>query len=351
MKITNVKEGTRIFNKVNGREYEVTSVPEGASASSFGILAVAVNPETNEIYDSVDMDRDTVVLTEKNAICFKTLFIPKDTTVPVGYTVSDGILCRNDAQVTEQGQIVVESIIHALPGYLVLAVKPKTDEAGMIDLFTYNVERDRFQKLIRSSSIPMPKVVLEKENSVVLGYNKTYMEDVLDENGEKTGEEKEVFDGASLILVHDERADSVRFDNPVNLGLIPVAGSQGMYLIESKAAGTDEAEEINPAYYEIFVKEEYISMELLAYNLNARIVSASAVTLYDRGLFLKGEDFILYNDLRIDSPLVKQMPGKYLVDITYGEHEVTVTLVDEDYNTSSIVRKNTKDRGYIVSLV
>lgn len=351
MKIANVKAGTRVLNKVNGREYEITCVPVFSKSSS-GITAEAVNPEINAVYDAADTERDEVLLTEQNAICFSTLSVPKDTNVPEGYTVKDGILFKDNKQVTEQGQIVVNSIIHALPGYLVLAVKPRTDKAGMTDLFTYNVERDRFQKLIRRSSIPMPEVVLEQENFVVLGYSKTHMEDVLDENGEKTGEENEVFDGAALILVHDEKADSVRFDSPVKLELIPVAGSQDMYLIESAAMGSDgEAEENKPSYDEIFVKEHYISSETLAYAPNKHIVSASAVTLYDKGLLLKGEDFIMYNDLRIDSPLVSQMSGSYLVDITYGEHEVTVTLADENYNTSSIVRKNTKDRGYIVSLV
>lgn len=352
MKITSTtKEGTRVLNKVNGKVYEMVSVPDGTTDST-DILAVNVNPETDMVYDVSEEERDTVTITEQNAICFKTLSVPKDTNVPSGYTVSNGILYKNEEPVTEQGQIVVDNIVCALPGYLVLAVKPKTDAGdGMIDLFSYNVERDRFKKLIRAS-IPMPRVVLKQKESVVLGYSKTHTEDVLDEDGEKTGKEKEIFDGAALMLVHDERVDSVMFHRPVNLVLLPVAGGQGLYLIEAgKVAFGEEVEETKPYYYEIFVKEDSVSSETLAYEPDAPVVSASVVTLYDRGLFLKGKDYILYNDLRIDSPLVAQMPGEYLVDITYGDHEVTVTLADENYNTASIVRKNTKDRGYIVTRV
>lgn len=350
MKITDVKVGTRAFNKVNGLTYQVTGIT-GTGKSMVATLET-IDAETSEVLDTADENYDAVTITEGNDICFKNIYTPANTEIPDGYSVENGCLMKDGEPVTEQGQIVVDSIIAELPGYLVIGVKPRTETDNLIDLFSYDPEKDNFRKLIRSSSIPTPKIIMRKENAVVLGYSKTHSEPVLDEDGKETDECKEVFDCAALMIVHDKKVDAVRFSRPIDLELLPIKGSKTQYLLGTTKAVDDDnvVSESKPYYREIEITEDCIYENDIYRQPLRTVESAALVNIEAGGIVLKGKDFILYNDLRIDSPLAEKIPGSYLVDITCGEHEVTVTMADEDYNISSIVRKDTRDRGYIVSI-
>lgn len=348
MKITDVKVGTRVMNKVNGASYEVVDVQKGSNISA---VAVIIDPETNAIVPTGGKGYDDITISEKNAICFRITFWPKDETLPEGYTVADGQLLIDGKPVTEQGQIFVNEIISVLPGALLLAVKPREEKDELIDLFTYEPERDKFTKLIRSSSIPTPVIVKTLEEGLILGYNKSHEEKEIDEDGKETGNVNEVFDSSYLMLVKDGNVKSVSFDRPMTMQLIDVLGADNKFLIGTdKCVDSDGYIKDSKMYYEVVSLEcDGIYSENPYRQPLAKILSAASVKI-GGGIVLKGEDFILFNDLRIDSPLVKQIAGEYLVDVTYGEHEVTVTMADKAYNTASIIRKDTKDRGYIVSL-
>lgn len=350
MKITDVKLGTRLFNKVNGLTYKVTDVT-GSKESKIAVIET-IDCETTDVLDGADENYDKLEVSADNAICFRILYTPENTDIPDGYSVHDGKLLKDGETVTEQGQIFVESIIATLPGYLVIGVKPKTKADNLVDLFSYDPEKDEFKKLIRTSSIPNPKVILEQDDFVILGYSTTHIEPVLDADGKDTGEKKVIFDGAGLMFVHDKKVDGACFKRPMNLKLIPVNGSETDYLIET-TYDVDEnkvVSESKPLYARISIADSVISAEYLPYQPGKKVETAAVVNVAEKGIVLKGKDYILYNDLLIKSPLVEQIPGIYLVDVTYGNHEVTVTMADDEYNVASIVRKNTKDRGYIVSL-
>lgn len=352
MKITNVKVGTKLVNKVNNLVYKVTEVT-GTDKDKIAI-AESFDSESNEIYDSKDLNYDKLEITKLNDICFRIIYTPKNTDVPKGYTVEQGLLMKDGVPVTDQGQIVVEKIIAALPGYLLIGVKPRSKKEDLIDLFTYDPEEDEFKKLIRSASIPVPYVLKENEDSIILGYNQTHTEAVLDEDGNETGKYHEIFERAAIMVIHDKVVDSAFLSRPMALELIPIKGSESDYLMGT-TVDIDEnmvIKVVSKPYYEmVSVKDNCIYSNPLKHQPNKEVVSVSMVNIEDYGVVLKGKDYILYNELRIDSPLVEKISGDYLVDIAYEDHELIVTMADDEYNVSSIVRKDTKDRGYIVNLV
>lgn len=361
MKITKIKKGTRVLNKVNGKTYEVTELNKDKDVLTG--VAIAINPETDAPYASADEEYNEVVITEANDICFRTIFIPEDTVIPAGYTAKDGVLLRADGKpATEQGQIYVEHVIYALPGYLVLAVRPREEKEGYIDLFIYRPEKDKFKKLLRTS-IPNPVVFLVPDDeSIVLGYNATHQVDVLDENGTPTGEKKEIFDGAAIMLVrdgfldlHDGYLDYEKLPLPMDFKCVKeILGANQRWLLGTNKAVDSDGAIVEGEWHYVEIKtavEEGFDVTSLSPQPGASVVSAATVNLTKGGIVLKGTDFIQYNDLRIESPLVQQIAGSYLVDVTFEESSVIMTFADEKYNTSRIKRQSTRDRGYIVSLV
>ena len=350
MKITTAKKGMTLVNKVNGKAYEVTEW-DGTVAK-----AVSINPETNKMFEKDEDGYDTVEVNEANSICFRTLHIPEDESTLEGYTVKNGELLLNDKAVTVQGEIVVEDIIAALPGYLVLAVKPREKKDDLIDLFIFEPERDKFTKLIRGNSIPMPKTVKALEGAILLGYNETHLEEVPDEDGVVT--EVEFFDRGALMLIANRKLNSVFFERPMDFtNLLEVAGAglETTFLISTtKTADVDGRIEDSKMYYEkvsVDVKYASVSSTALWNQPRATVTSAAICHVADGGIVLKGADFIQYGEIRINTPFVANIKGEYLVDITRDGDDEIYTFADEKYAVTRLKRTRTKDRGYIYSIM
>lgn len=347
MKITAIKKGTTLMNKVNGAKYKVVEL-EGNTG-----LAANIDPETNEVYDKSHENYEEIVLSDENDICFKALNIPKDEEVPDGYTVKDGKLILDGEEVTEQGEICVEKILAALPGYLVLAVKPRDKESKLIDLFIYEPERDRFTKLIRYNSIPMPETVKELTGAILLGYNQTHIEEEPDEDGVAT--EVEYFDRSALMLVANHRLNSVFFERPMDFtDFRKFAGSEHSFLLSSKKDVEDGKVVDSKIWYEkVVVDAEHVAISTAALwnQPYETVVSAAVCHVADGGIVLKGNNYIQYGDSRMNTPLAAQVKGEHLVDITKDGDDEIWTFATDKYEISKIKKTRTKDRGNIYSIL
>lgn len=351
MKITTkTKIGTTVANKVNGNVYQLTAWKDEAKTTA---IAVAVNPETNAVFAEGEEGYDAVEVTEANGICFRTLRIPDDESILEGYTVKNGELLFDDEPATEQGEIVIKEIIAALPGYLVLAVKPRDEKDDLIDLFIYEPERDKFTKLIRRSSIPMPKTVKKFEDGVLLGYNQTHMEEEPDKDG--VAVEVEYFDTAALMLVSKRKLNSVFFTRPMNFdSLKEIVGAENSFIIVSTEVVDEEGkvEECKPHYRRVSVDVEsnYVSEAGIYPQPKGEVKEVSIVNAMDGGLMLKGSDFIQFGDNAIESKLAGQIKGNHLVDITRDGDDEIWSIATKEYEVSKIKKTRTKDRGNIYSL-
>lgn len=351
MKMANVKSGAIVFNKIDGNVYKVMMVLEGSGSAQ----AVLLNPETHEPYVVADPEYKEVSITEKNAIIFRTISVPESSDIPTGYHVDNGILYdKENKKVTEQGEIVIDYIIDTLPGYLVLGVKPRNEEAaenGNIALFTYNPEQDKFRELIRRT-VPRLTVIRKLDDMLILAYSKEHREDVYDENGAYMGRKKRIFDSAGIIAVKGKRAMGLKFHFPLDLDkVVPVKGTYCNFLIgSSEDVMSGEIVDSKPRYWMIKVLESGMIENDFNYYQYGIIENASVAHFDGEQLFIKGKDFLVCGDLEFKTPLIEKLPGDYIVDVTRKDHEVTVTLADDDYNTYSIVSKSTRDRGSIYSL-
>jgi len=351
MKITTAtKLGTQVENKVNGKVYELTNWTDDKKES---LVAVTVNPETGKSLEETEDGFDKIEVTEENGICFRTVSIPADEVIPEGYTVVNGELLLNGDSVTEQGEIFIEDILAALPGYLVLAVKPRGEKKDLVDLFIYEPERDKFTKLIRYNSIPMPVVVKELEGAVLLGYNKTHMEEVPDEDD--VAVEVEMFDASALMLISNKKLDSAFYHRPMVFNsLKEVLGSESLFLISSnKTVEEGKVEDGKSPYYELVevqVERTSVNSESIWNQPKSEILTA-AVSKSNGGIVMKGKNYIQHNDECFQTALVEKVKGEYLVDVTLdGDNEIW-TLATENYEVTRIQRTRTRDRGFIYSIL
>ena len=350
MKIANVKRtGTRVVNKVNGDIYEIVAIEENNGQPS-ALSAVNVDPDTGMVRTNPaeDSKYDYITITDDNAICFRVTFYPPNPDIPKGYSVENGrLLDRDRKQVTDQGQIDIDHIICAIPGYLVLAVKAKKEE-DTVTLYSYDTERDLFIRLLQQP-VPYLAVAFETDTQVVIGYSSTHEEKEKDEEGNEKA--RIVFDSAALVLVSGKNASTLYFEHPIDVRtLIRVKGEENTFLVcsEGEVDSNGFVTECSPNYEIVRICGNSLKRAELYRQPEAVVTAASAVKIADGGYFLRGKDFMMYKDLRIDGTLAGENARDYLVDITYGDHEVKVTTADSSYSTATVIRKDTKDRGYIV---
>ena len=132
MKKEYLREGAVVRCKAAGREKDY--VIRGTKDNSF--YAVEFLPEEEEEM----ADPDVIKVTDENLILFryKYLSVPEEIPNLEEFTVRDGILYKGDKKVFDQGEIVVEKILGALEGHLVLLIK----RGDFSHIVTYRLERD-----------------------------------------------------------------------------------------------------------------------------------------------------------------------------------------------------------------
>ncbi len=338
MRNEKVKSGARIMNKITGQAYIVTAKTSGNEITAAPVDETGAYEVGSEI-----------TITPEQGICFRVTEWPVDDSIPEGYSVTDGRLMKNGEEATEQGEIYVKTIVAALPGYLLLAVRPRNDREGYIDLFTYEPERDCFNKTIRASipTVTVERVITDengKDSAVILSYveKRTEEETEADTQGQDVTVTKETVTGSAVILVENRRADSYRTENEFK-DLIDVDGEEGTYLVKETCSDGNILYRVISICNGDVIQNSCISAA-------EEVVKATSSAAYP-GITLIGKDFIQNDMFTFKTPLAGQIKGSFLVDMKEcGKGETKVTLANRDMETTTITRRSTPDRGYVYTI-
>lgn len=346
MRSNKIKTNVTIINKVDSREYRIINV-DGTGDSVKGTAKLVKDDGTLD--DSV-----TSVITPANAIAYRLVEDPNIPAVPSGYSVEGGVLLKDGVQVTEQGSLVIDEIITAVAGRLILAVVPREPRDGYIDLFSYTPETDKFKKIIRNS-LPRVKVIRmsEDKNVVALAYSRTYSKEKTLESGETVVET--LFDSAAVLsyVVKDDAVYSLKsLDMPIK-AINNVKNHRGCFELAVEV-DTDVNE------YGIISESEDTHLTIFEINHdgtinvidNYRIASAPEVIAETAaGFVIKLPDRIYINGYKYPVKHMSVLSGyDYLVDITKKDYEIRCTLANEDMSVKTLVIKSTKDRGNIINI-
>lgn len=340
-------KGSKVMDKVTGNVFLVTD--EGKASQ-------IIDNEVSEV--SVDL---------KDPVFYKVLEKASVKDVPEGYDVVDGLLVKDGNPVTEQGQIVINTILSVVPGRLILSVKPLRDLGDNVDIFTYTPSEDRFNKIL--GDVPVPNIHTITDNYYVFVCTKTHM---VEKDTDSVPEELPVFD-SSYIEVYSVSADRIvhygEKRSPIGEPLFILSGmaSDRVQIVTVSADAVKYDEEINENVlvpsdklvlrrWFFYFDEEMIDMcdDIALEGVN----SVDSVTVTDNdSLLIKAGNIIYYtNDgyyrRVINSPLVKETKGfNYLVDTEFTDKTNKLTLANKDYETITIKSEKTDDRGIVVSII
>lgn len=187
MRESRLRIGMEVVQKVSGKKFRVTEV----ESKETGKVAEAV--EILQFGACVTDEPEKVTISNANDICFRIVYDPGPTESVTGYDLKDGVIYFNENPV-EQGEIVVDSILAALPGGLVVTVKTKDEST--VDMYFYDVERDLFT--LKFAGMPKEDIVVFKttDTDAYLGFNCIHTKKVKEENGT----EKEVREFAHGVV-------------------------------------------------------------------------------------------------------------------------------------------------------
>lgn len=334
METRKIKTNVKVWNKVDRHNYRIVSV------NNAGGLAYALLPD-----DSIDETIKPMVINENNAIAFRLLEDPNIPDVPQGYSVNNGVLLKNGAPATQQGSLLIKRIIAEVPGRLILAVEPREPREGYMDLMTYTVEGDKFNKLIRASIPEVYEANIASEDKVYLTYSRTYEKDFEDDG--KTVS-KTVFDAAAVML-YDIKSDRIESHYmataPIDT-IISVKNSSDLAVITS--ADVDDDGVVVPA--SLLVTQLNDELEELSETLIETLPEVISKAMYS---LIKAGNVFYFEDREVKVPAVAvtELTGYDLVvDITRKENQKRVALVNDNMEVKILVIESTRDRGNIITV-
>lgn len=384
MRSNKILENVTVLNKVDNQRYKIIKVVDGVGT------AALINPED----ESLD-ETKTVTVTPDNAIAYRLINNPNLPEVPLGYSVEGGVLMRDNGQVTQQGEIVIDKIIAVVPGKLLLAVVPREPKDGYIDLFSYIPEEDKFKKLIRRS-IPMPEVIGTDKEYVFLKSCRIRTEEYEGDNKEKLT--RELLEFSELIAYDGARdyvASYITFNTPIE-NIIPVRNSENIpaWVIESSKTLKDcNYDNEDEDYYDDYDEgeeddcgncrkcrnacEHCNTCETVLQGLNGEYVATmigfsgcsfirmnsirvpshvKSVSIgYKKADLIRLEDRIMiggYVDKIITAAnIVSAIDGyNWIVDTTAEDDELRISLADDNMNVKTVIIKSTRDRGDVITV-
>lgn len=338
MKIEKMRLEVEVMNKLDGKMYKVVSIENGIGTAK-------------ELLEEGELGEATVSITEKNALAFRLINDPAPYPAPEGYSISEeGILLKDDKAVCEQGQLVLKEILATAPGMLILSSDAKEGE-GLINLYIYEVAKDRFAKLL--SRIPETThigYVGEEKDEALFGFCKVTEEERKKEDG--TTEVVKVFGEAKIFSIKKGMIClSEEFEHPISINEILVKERPDGYyelFVPSKEMVDDNdtvSDRKETLWYRI--KNGY-AVELIA----MKTLQADWSYMY-KEFIITGDDtlYIPSKDLKIVSSKVKELAGyPTLIDITKEEYAYKLTFSNENYEFKTLTSKSTKDRGYIITV-
>lgn len=382
MRENKILENITVLNKVDNRQYLITSVTDGV-----GTACLLENGEVNE-----DI---SVMISSSNAIAFRLISNPNVPDIPDGYSVEDGILLKDGVAATQQGSLVIKSIVTSVPGKLLLAVLPRentTEHDDYIDLFAYKPDEDKFKKLI-PVSIPMPEVIGVCDKYVILKTSYTHFETKKDCNGKDIF--AEYFDNAEIIVYDGAKnyiSSYLMLDAPIN-NVITVRNSMNVptWVIEYTEQVCDnnyynpncdcgydcendcgDYDECNNCDYHLdtitntkeLIEMDHIKAEMIALNggtlmrLNSINIPSHIKSVsigWNSADFIRLEDRIMIGEyvdkIITDSKIMSAVEGyDWIVDTSKEDNVTRIALANDNMEIKYIVISETSDRGDIVKV-
>lgn len=353
MRENKIKENVQIFNKVDGKNYKITSV----TGTGSDVRGTAVEVDTD---DQIVDGASVVTINTNNAIAFKLIDDPNVPNVPEGYFVSaEGLLLDPDnKQVTEQGALVVKDIIAAVPGRLLLAVVPREPRDGYIDLMSYTIETDKFNKLIRNS-IPEPRMFAEDNDStrIFLMYSRTFTQDRKEDDD--TVVTDVIFDSAAA-LTYDYKTDRISsscpFGRPIKGidSILSTAASTKQFAFEFDTAVDDNniVTAIEEGLDITILQEDWDGLEVV----ESITISGKPIVMTDAAhhTVIKTDDMIYINrqGYKLNADIMAELAGYNIcVDVTVKDHAKRIALVEAlSMKVKVLVITSTMDRGNVITV-
>ena len=334
MKTSKIKTNVVVMNKVNGYKYKIVSVNNAEG------VAYLLQED-----GSLDNTKQTLI-NENNAIAFRLVDDPNIPDVPVGYSVNNGILLKAGTPATQQGSLVIKRIIAEVPGRLILAVEPREPREGYMDLMTYTVEGDKFNKLIRASIPEVYDAGLICEGKVYLTYSRTYAKD-FEDNGKTVS--KTVFDAAAVMLydIKNDRIES-HYMSPAPIDtIVSVKNSSNIAVITSADVDDDGVVVTASSLLVTQLSDELEELSETPVETLPEVISKAMYSLIKAGNVFYFED----REIKVPAAAVTELTGYDLVvDITRKENQKRVALVNNNMEVKILVIESTRDRGNIITV-
>lgn len=309
----------------------------------------------------IDLENEVILPLKSVEACFDIIEYGKQDK-PIGYSVYNGELLCNGEPATEQGQLSFIDILAVLPGEIILSAKTRDAKDDRIEVFAYKPLTDKFTKLVREvgrvSVTPLsddrlamilrtidPEVVVDEDG-----------EDVVDGDGNKVT--ANVVKDITLALYADGYIQfrSLSFDPE---GIKEVKDGARSYLVAttSNYIGYDDYDNrvlvskddvttivLDADGYETDSFVTKAPADTITFDKNGSIVALAGDTLYFQN--------IGHNYRTVKAPAVTELAGyPYLVDCDIRNSQETYVMANENYETKTLLRKKTYDRGDIVTIL
>lgn len=360
--------------------------------------AIIRNKMTQEVFtcvgNGIAEDKDGVQVTLKNDVFYTVLKEGKDTDIPEGYTIVNGVLFKDGVAATQQGALVLKDILKAVPGHLLVSAQPLHKGDGKMDIFSYAPASDEFKKL--AGEVAEKETVIAEVTDDLFIFQTVRTSKVTVEK--EDGGEPDVYtgvDGARMNLYSATKNEIVSYTDTLK-GSTLLADPTPTLVCVSPVSREDfsritviftshrELSSIDDEDYTHIIKESedvgikgfsiIIELELNAdpyfktnpyfdcdvsreFSLHG-VKTIESITETDGGsLLVKGGNVIYYtNDNNgrrkvINAPEVAETAGfNYLLDCEVKYNCLTFTLGNKDYETCVIKSEKTDDRGPVVTV-
>ena len=356
MRENKIKTNVKVLNKVDGKYYKITSVTGTATGSD--VRGTAVEVDNN---DQIVDDGSITAINVNNAIAFRLVDDPNVPDVPEGYSVSaEGrLLDADNKQVTEQGALVIKDIIAAVTGRLLLAVAPREPRDGYIDLMSYTIETDKFNKLIRNS-IPEPRLFAEDNDNtrIFLMYSRTFTQDRKEDDG--TVVTDTIFDSSAAVTYNyktDRISSTCTFDRPIKGidSILSTGTSMKKFAFEFDTAVDDNniVTAIEEGMDITILQDDWDELEVV----DSIHVSGKPVVITDtphHNIVIKTDDTIYINrqGYKLNADIMAELAGYNIcVDVTVKDHVKRIALVEAlSMKVKILVITSTMDRGNVITV-
>jgi len=331
MRFNYVRAGQIVVDKVSLKDLTV-------------VESVADRALLREMDDDGNPAGDTVVMTEKNAICFKLIDDPNPLDYPKGcFEATEGILYADGEPVTEnQGEIYILDILGKIRGAVILSARtPGSDD--LMDLLAYEPFHDRFNCLKRGLKGSLSFVTAFEDLGVV---NNLFVErKAIKENDEE--KEIEVVSSFSILAV-SRRTIADTWQMPFEPDCDDIQKVKDKIFIGGMIIDCN-----SKCVHEEITGHTHGYLTLQNNMLGMVTAEKSIITRSLKyGFVFKNDNTVQYNtDISIQTDkLAATSDFPYLVDITSKNGITVFTFADAEHNTIRLIRKETWDRGYCYSV-